>query len=256
MAPDDCKQPGIRKYGIARGWKNEDIYQCECSVLGMVDQASTTRNGFNRCQPSMGAPTIELTFARPRDILSVSFLIAPRFSSEYNTTFTYQIQESHDSQTVTIPPGSEGWGALSYGTSIVDIHNNCKLPQNVEKVMVQLGTNAGFKGMRVCKASVSLVGDPQVRTQHQALQFQATSSIIGKVQYFQCPHGQEEYTFSEWIEGPARLGSTIRSSPMPRWFAGGRATTNRDLHTGEPRRRGQRPGRARQPKRRRRHRRA
>ena len=40
-------------------------------------------------------------------------------------------------------------------------------------------------------------------------------------------------------EGPARLGSTIRSSPMPRWFAGGRATANRDLRTGEPRRRGQ-----------------
>ena len=207
VAPDDCKQPAILSRGNARGGANRDISSCDCSVLGMANQASpNNRDQITRCQPSTGAPTIELTFATPRDILSVTFLSVQTSSTEYSTTFTYHMEDD-DSQTVTIPEGSEP----------VDISGNCKPPQNVEKVTVQFGNNAAFKGMRVCQPSVSLVGDSHVGTQHHALHFQQASSIIAKnTETLSCPHGEEEYNFSEWNDGfyttgdkPATGGITI-----------------------------------------------
>ena len=135
MAPDDCKQPAILSTSNTNGPDNSDISKCrKCSVLGVADQASRNGNGqINRCQPSAGAPTIELTFATPRDISSVTFLNVETSSTEYSTAFTYQIEGSEDSQTVTIPAGAE---------STVDISGNCKLPQNVERVKVQFGNDA------------------------------------------------------------------------------------------------------------------
>ena len=199
VAPDDCKQPAI--LGIANVWPpqaNLDLWRCRCRALGMANQASPGNRGrITRCQPSTGAPTVELTFATPRDILSVTFLSVETSSTEYSTTFTYHMEDD-DSQTVTIPEGSE---------PTVDISGNCKPPRNVKKVTVQFGNNAVFKGMRMCQPSVSLVGDSHVGTQHHVLHSQGTSSIMAKnAATLSCPHGEEEYNLSEWNDGFYKTG--------------------------------------------------
>ena len=186
VGPDTCKQPAILSRGntFVTQARNADIRECGCKVLGMANQRSPLQSGkIVRCRPQEGAATIELTFATPRDILSVTFLNVFE-DSKYSTTFTYQIDGTNVSQTVTIPAGSE---------SIVDISENCKPPQNVKKVTVQIGNIVAFKGMTMCQPAPSLVGDSHVGTQHHALHFQGASSTMAKsAATLTCPHGEEE----------------------------------------------------------------
>ena len=196
VGPDECKQPAIlsRTNTFIYSSRNRDIRDCDCKVLGMANTRSPLQSGrIVRCQPEEGAATIELTFATPRDILSVTFLNVLD-NSKYSTTFSYQIDGDDDySQTVTIPPDLE---------SIVDISENCKPPQNVKKVTLQFGNTVAFKGMKMCQPAPSLVGDSHLGTQHHALHFQGASSIMAKsAATLTCPHGEEEYTFSEWNTG-------------------------------------------------------
>ena len=191
VGPDDCKQPAIVSPATRIRSSNPGISQCDCSALMMADTASPDDRGrLGRCRPSKGAPTVELTFDTPRDIVSVSFLNVNDFiEPRYITTFTYMIPHpdgsTWNSHTVTIPNS-----AGSPRSSTVDISTQCLLPSSVEKVSIQFGNYAAFTGMTLCKTEASLMGHPPVRIPDHAL-FQTRFREASK--RLTCPHGEEEY---------------------------------------------------------------
>ena len=62
VGPDDCKQPAVVSPSTSIASSNPGISQCDCNALMMADDASPNDGRFGRCQPSKGAPTVELTF--------------------------------------------------------------------------------------------------------------------------------------------------------------------------------------------------
>ena len=219
VGPDGCKQPSV--VSPSNRLRQPGIGVCNCNALMMANDASPTRAGLlARCQPTQGAPTVELTFDTPRDIVSVTFLnVNPAAGPQYSTTFSYVIRSQGslplNSHTVTVPASS---GSPSSITVLME--NQCVLPQNVEKVTVQFGNNAAFRRMRLCRlepeeADVDrndgadqdpfLVGHLPVRPQDPALfqaRVQATSTRLT------CPHGEEEWTLAEWEDGYYTTGDS------------------------------------------------
>ena len=97
VGPDGCNQPSV--VSPSTRVRQPGIGACNCNALMMANVNSPTNRGLlARCQPSRGAPTVELTFDTPRTILSVSFLnVIPETGPEYSTTFTYEIRNQLNS---------------------------------------------------------------------------------------------------------------------------------------------------------------
>ena len=99
------------------------------------------------------------------------------------------------------------------------------LPRNVEKITVQFGNNAAFRGMRLCRSvdQPSLVGLPPLRLQNHPMfqvRSQATSTQLT------CPHGEEDYTLAEWNDGFYTTGD----SPVPGITISGYSVGRDDCH--------------------------